>query len=501
MAQPLSDSLTTFLYVLMRDHLPTGTVKWLIENSQRAGQPRFSAPELEQLAERYADELRAAPPRELDSPTALEREEDDLPPSPSSAERSEEIPPENDRGASPPESEKPAKPNTGQGTGDGKASASTVAQFLGFLHYRGDCCKPSDFDTLGKSNATRARVLRSLRADRRVYVAYKGHQRYIVRVPDGCICEYKATSCRSADEIIESSDCPVHSPVVAEPKSTQDVSENQADIKPADIHKPIATPKNDPPTKAPSDDLVDRVDRHIDNAEGEVWPLELEQAFDLSAHRRRVIVDRLVSEGRIVRIGGNGPRVRYASMKARPGEGRLQRRPAGESPPPLGSSPAHLLSKEQLDARRKKEIDKEHAEINAAVAKLPQIREWVNGSPSFTPRHLREAFDISPAASTRVIAELVKEDLVTRRKDGAYEVPARRHVDTIGRRTRPTEHDSSLEGRALAALAGASMSLTELAQRLGVSEDTAKAVLGKLFREGEVRPRRKSGVLHYAATL
>lgn len=77
MPDPMKSPVTTFLYVLMRDHLPTGTVKFLIEQAQRAGDPAYSAPELEQLAERYAAELLGAPPRKLDAD-----DEEELPTAP-----------------------------------------------------------------------------------------------------------------------------------------------------------------------------------------------------------------------------------------------------------------------------------------------------------------------------------------------------------------------------------------------------------------------------------
>jgi len=74
----MESPITTFLYVLMRDHLPTGTVKFLIEQAQRAGKPTYSAPELEQLAERYANELLSARPRDTEEPD----DEEGLPPAP-----------------------------------------------------------------------------------------------------------------------------------------------------------------------------------------------------------------------------------------------------------------------------------------------------------------------------------------------------------------------------------------------------------------------------------
>jgi hypothetical protein len=67
---PSPDPLTAFLYVLMRDHAPTGSVPASIALVRELGADHvtFTAPELGQLAERYAADL-----RELIDPDELER--------------------------------------------------------------------------------------------------------------------------------------------------------------------------------------------------------------------------------------------------------------------------------------------------------------------------------------------------------------------------------------------------------------------------------------------
>jgi hypothetical protein len=54
------DALTTFLYLLMRDLVPTGKVRRLIDEAMSAEHPTFSAPELHALAARYAMDLGSA---------------------------------------------------------------------------------------------------------------------------------------------------------------------------------------------------------------------------------------------------------------------------------------------------------------------------------------------------------------------------------------------------------------------------------------------------------
>lgn len=54
----MPDRLTAFLYLMMRDHVPTGTVKQTIEQIASDDELVLSAPELQQLAERYSAPLR-----------------------------------------------------------------------------------------------------------------------------------------------------------------------------------------------------------------------------------------------------------------------------------------------------------------------------------------------------------------------------------------------------------------------------------------------------------
>lgn len=51
------ERLKLFLYLLMRDHLPTGKVGSLLSELRDVEEVYFSAPELEALAERYAKVL------------------------------------------------------------------------------------------------------------------------------------------------------------------------------------------------------------------------------------------------------------------------------------------------------------------------------------------------------------------------------------------------------------------------------------------------------------
>jgi hypothetical protein len=69
------DALVTFLYLLMRDLLPVGKVRRLIDEACSAEHPTFSAPELHGLAARYAMDLGAADVVDAEVEEAPEEEE------------------------------------------------------------------------------------------------------------------------------------------------------------------------------------------------------------------------------------------------------------------------------------------------------------------------------------------------------------------------------------------------------------------------------------------
>lgn len=69
------DRLTAFLYLVMRDELPTGRVKSLIEQVQLHDEFVPTAPELAALADRYAAHLRGALVPEEDDGGAGDEEE------------------------------------------------------------------------------------------------------------------------------------------------------------------------------------------------------------------------------------------------------------------------------------------------------------------------------------------------------------------------------------------------------------------------------------------
>ena len=57
MSHKSSSKLVTFLYLLARNHLPTGTIKSIIMEAAQADDPMLTADELASLSERYAKEL------------------------------------------------------------------------------------------------------------------------------------------------------------------------------------------------------------------------------------------------------------------------------------------------------------------------------------------------------------------------------------------------------------------------------------------------------------
>lgn len=555
---PMKSPVTTFLYVLMRDHLPTGTVKYLIEQAQRAGDPAYSAPELEQLAERYATELLAAPPRDVGD-----------------AEGGAQHQPEHQPEHQPPTEPKPSRPQRKR-TGDaGRASQDTIDAFLDFLREKGGKCKPNAFDELGKSDATRARVLRELRSASKVHVEFDGRQRLIVLTPENCTCKWAPLEGFKPDERDPDLDCPAHPSVTApddeDAKRVRGAGESppaSAGAEPVDDEageSPASTSEPDPDdagegftpddpagdtededhdevngasaaadeaqpehrgsdgdgresgsaagvaqSEKPSDSdgkssVLEAAAKLIDEADGDVWPHELETALGIGQHLRLQIVEKLKSEKRLTILAPRSPNVRYRSTKQRrsaPAAGRSSEREAAE---PLGSGPLHLDDQSQ---KRKADAVREAEQAAVAASKvLPAVREWVRGASTFNPRQLRDVFDLEPAVGARVLATLTAEGAIERAGEDRADVyqPVRKTVGGNGRGgngKRPLDAErATLESRVLGALRGGDgRTLRGVMGTFSLSEETAKAILGKLYREGEARPKTVNGELHYTAT-
>lgn len=492
-----------FLYVLMRDHLPTGTVKFLIDQAQRAGDPVYSAPELEQLAERYAAELLLAPPREdVDAEEEPPSAPPPLPPTASGDGASVGAAPGEagrelaDRGgASASEGTAIAAPKTSQGNELKPVSAEIQNRTLAWINAQGGrAIKPKEIDEgAGISKVTRSRVITQLANEGKIRAEGQRAGRRVFAITTS----QDATRVRGAGKSY---------PAGAGEKPVDD----EAGESPA---PPSPPPAPDPPPPPPFEDaeLMARATRLLDEADGEVWPRDFEAALGISSTKRLLLVEKLKGAGKLVIAGSGGPRVRYRSSKKRrtapPPTPR--RSGGGEAAEPLGGGKVHL--QDRTAERQAEATAAAKADEREAAEVLPSVREWARGGGTFTARQLRDVFDIEPSVCTRVIAALTKEKSIEATglqgagtyhaitamngngNDGGRRDRGKRSLDGGG------NERATLESRALGALDGDGRTLDALASHLGVSIEVARKVVGKLYREGDIRSRSRGGDVHYAA--
>lgn len=488
--------VTTFFYVLMRDHLPTGTVKFLIDQAQRAGDPSYSSPELEQLAERYAKALLEAPPRdEADG-------EDELPPAPA------RIPAgatgddnQSDTGDQPdrqPEPEEP-EPKESRKRDRRRIGHEVVDRTREFLRGR-EKVFPGELDVLGYSSSTRARVIKELRKEGFITgISYEGRRRTLLIRQDD--------ESQPAGEAFKNGEklgdlYPLKEPEGGGALEQESVSEHLEQTAAENIGDLNGTAGE---TRKPSGSaLVNLVGSFLDHADGEVWPNEIETRFGISALKRREVVNELLEEGRLVVVGANGPRVRYRSTKvARPSAS--PRSPGvSEAAEPLGAGPTALRDP---TPEKRAEAKAEQEAIDAAMERLDDVKAWCSGAGTFRARQVQEVFEFTPAAVTRICAQLVKDDFLEHITDKHGDGVLYRVVPSNGNgngrrfegRTLPNRPPTTIEGTVLASLQGGGLTLEQTCKRVGQSEEVIKQILGKLWREGDIRPQTTGGERYYIA--
>lgn len=374
----MESPLAVFLYILMREHLPVATVKWMIDQAKLPGAPKFDAPELEALAQRLADELGELAERPAD-------------PAPAAA-----VPPD-------PPPPPPAPPASSNGRGKEEASS-----------------KPAE-ETPPKPNPAPAR---------------KG----------------------------------------------------ESDI-----------------------ELMARFSDYIRAAsarEEVVWPRELEAHFNITADRRKRVIDLLVERHRVILLNAGSPRVHYVFSSGAGDQPDFT--PGDEEPVDDGEGTATLHLRDPSLARRVEAIaDREQTRRFILGKHMDTLREWARGAGNFTAKQISEVFRVSQPTAYRVCSVLVDEGVIEQvSQDGRTMIfAAAQQANGNGNapRGRPGKRPlhaggdgSTLDGRALGALDGSGgLTVTELAGRLTVAEETARAVVGRLFKEGEVRPQRQEGIVRY----
>lgn len=263
--------------------------------------------------------------------------------------------------------------------------------------------------------------------------------------------------------------------------------------------------------------LVDRVGDFIDAAaseterfqNGEVFPVEVEREFSLQRVKLLEVMASLQQEGRVVVLAPRSQYTRYRSARVKRGGSPRRHARGDESAEPVGAGIVNLRdSAAECNAEAKGEQEAAEA---AAIAVLPSVCEWARAAGAFSPRRLREVFDLDPLAAGRVVAILSQESAIQRVGDArtdTWEATASlrsRARDGCGPTSRLPLNSggdgSTLEARALGVCGGGGATLATVCSSLGVSEKVAQKVLSYLFKEGEVRPRSKGGDIHYVAVL
>lgn len=452
--------LSVFLYLLMRDHLPVATVKWMVDQAKLPGDPKFDAPELEALADRFAEQLGVQlTPRPAASPP---------PPPPVDPPP----PPE------PPASEPRRKRNA--------VGEDTLAKTRAWMREQGRAIRPGELDeAIGFSTATRSLVIRSLAAEGFLRIEGHSQSRRLVVVD-------QAAPAPPSDATPEP---PEDTPPPAPPAAAEEDEDDDT----APPSKPPA------PTREGETDieLMARVSDYIKEASerGEaVWPRELESHFGITDRKRLTIIDLLAERRRVVVRKPNSPHTHY---EYRLTSGMSSRAPGDDTG--LGTGKSHL-TKDPTLARRIEAVAERESQENVIANHLPTIKEWCRGAGSFTSKLVMETFNVSRPTANRVCSLLTKEGFLIRsggeRGPGvtyqAAESSSGNGSGPAGKRSLEAGADgSTLEGRALGALQAGGLSIVGLAGRLGVGEETARALMGRLYREGEVRPHKKAGETLY----
>lgn len=438
----MESPLTVFLYVLMRDHLPTGTVRWLIEQSQRDGDPAFSAPELEALAKRYADELLMAPPRKSDEQLRTEATVSEAlgsngtSPAPGDEEKEDEADEEDEEEAEP---ERLALRRRNAAKGGGPSVATRIESAM----LDGRWMKASEIiEATGISSRSLRGPLQSL-------------------VREGAI-EAKGNTTHRRYRLL---------PISPSPSGTLPVKPLPAPPPKQEPREKITTPGSRAKGESEEDvSLMARVGDYIKESDSPVYAGEIEAIFGLSAERRRRILDMLLERHRIV-AKGNPPRQTYVYRSEVPDHD------SGPEPP---HGVGHFRPKPP------------EAQRQLSAADIEQIKRWAKGQRTFKRRAVAEAFPaldstlIGPALSSLTAEGFLK----VRNRDGRlgggifYEIAANGNGD-----------GTTLEGRLVALLGSEWTSAAALSKQANASRDDTVIALDKLVREGLARRDRPTATI------
>jgi len=433
--------LTAFVFVLLRDHLPAGTVRYLIQQAQRPGDPEMHEPELEALAERLTEELRSAPDRHAE-------------------EEPEEEP-------------EPAPPQGTDPTG-----SSYKAQALEWINEQGDrAIRPGELrDALDCSRPTQSKVIRELVEEGKIRATGNNHARRIFGI--------NPTTTSEPDHDDAGEGLSPGDPAGDEEEGSPASSSDEEESSPEDTQQPgsdddegqsgaLAASRGPGLHARPGEsdvELMARVDDFVrDAAAVGVYAVEIEQAFGISADRRRTIMGMLEERRRVERIRGQALKWVTRSKD--------------------GQAPDFRITADQPEGQGNLREPEPEIVAEPTAEEMRSVLGWARGQRTFRRRAAQEAFpDLDPAVLGKILARLSSEErLVTRDGDGApfYAVPGSPQTKGNGR-TSTGEQSPSLEGRMMGWLQEPKTA-DQAALHFGIAEDEAVIVLDRLVSESMIQ--------------
>lgn len=441
-------ALTTLLYLLMRDHLPTGKVRDLIEESLASSEGTvYTSKELEQLARRYGADLLA----ELELPPAAP-----APSTPAPEMRPHSLP------------QKQAsyfKALQALIEKDGWASVTEIVATSGLAV---STVRNNLRRAVGEGDAEAKGQTISRR--------YKATLEGKVSLEQSSVGEHDAPGegAKPADPADDT----------GEQGDGEDSTHSQA---PAEEPPKRAAPRGRAVQPGETDvELMARVSDYINESTDPVYPTELETIFRVTRDRRAKIVKMLIERGRI-RLEGAGPSTHY-----------LPRVSAEDYSPLSGEEPEGSTTAMNLRTPEKvKPPPRPSEEI------IDRFKRWATGQRTFKRRHAIDAFPkLDFEMVGRLCTVLAAEGFLEARGEGgeshfavkSQEAP----TDSLGRRLEG-EDTGTLEGRVMAELGDGGRTLAQLTSHLGAPEDDIKRVLAKLIQESMATPGRSNGSVQYAA--
>jgi hypothetical protein len=443
---------TIFFYLLMRDHVPTGTVASLIEKAtaeRPASAPtRFTAPELQALAERYAAELGM-----LES--GAEAEEAVQPPTPGEAPRRQKARPTYDKILA-------ALGDRGirDRIGD-TAGWMTVAQLVQFTGAKTQTVRNQLQLAVKKGDAEAKGSTKNRR-----YRSSGGNE---TSEPDhddageGVSPDDPAGDTEERDHDGDSGKIP--SEPGREDHGSDGGGRESGSVAPAALHP------------RPTDlVLMALIGDFIAEAGAEVWPGELESHFQIDGRKRKSMIDLLLARHRIEVLGA-GPSTRYIKRGLTPDDA------ATDEDAPEGRG---FNAKNPVEQTGPPEITDEL---------IARFKKWASRQRSFKRRNVEDAFPDEPLGTAGALCARMASEGFLERRDGGGGTGAS-HFAVVGVAT-GHESEAPLEGQVMARLQGDTYGCEELAGHFRVPEEEMRQILGKLYREGMIRTGRSNGQVSY----